>query len=469
MSRYFAALVGAAAAVAALPGAGTAQGFAVNEHGSCAMGRAGTGVAMPCNDGSGIWSNPAGIAGQKGFTLSGGLTIIDALGSFTDDLQGRKDDLDNDPIPVPHLYFVAGVTDKVSAGIGLFAPYGLGTKWKTSFEGRFSGYDNSLQSIYIQPTVAIQATDRIQVGVGFDFVVGFLELNQRADLSEFTAAANTTFGMLGIPFHTDFADANLDANGATGAGAHFGVIVKASDAVTFGARYLTRVTLDYDGKAKFKPIATNIVLPPGNPLAIALGLDPTTPLPLDAVLNQNNLFAAGAPLGTQGVKASITMPDQATVGVAFKAAPTLDLLFDLQWINWSEFDAITIDFENAVTPDRTLRENYDDTYAIRTGFEWAAKAGLAIRGGYLFHNGAAPDETVTPLLPEGSRNEVTLGVGFPITPKLSVSLAYQHIQQNDRRGRVREAPAGSVPTKALNSGLYEFSGNLFGTTFIWHF
>src|SRR2546422_2447311 len=39
-----------------------------------------------------------------------------------------------------------------------FAPYGLQTRWPLSFDGRFSGYDNILRSVYVQPTVSYQVT-----------------------------------------------------------------------------------------------------------------------------------------------------------------------------------------------------------------------------------------------------------------------------------------------------------------------
>lgn len=68
--------------------------------------------------------------------------------------------------------------------------------------------------------------------------------------------------------------------------------------------------------------------------------------------------------------------------------------------------------------------------------------GLTLRTGYLHHEAAAPDETVTPLLPEGSRNEVSAGIGFQITEKLRANIGYQFIKQNDCRGRLRERLPG---------------------------
>src|SRR6266571_5503090 len=38
-----------------------AQGFGIYEQGACSMGRAGTGVAAPCSDGSAIFFSPVGL------------------------------------------------------------------------------------------------------------------------------------------------------------------------------------------------------------------------------------------------------------------------------------------------------------------------------------------------------------------------------------------------------------------------
>lgn len=453
------------AACLAVPGPVWAQGFAVNEHGTCQMGRAGTGTAQPCDDGSAVLYNPAGLAGMRGWTLSAGVTLIDAYGGFTDDLTGASTDLANSLIPVPHAYLAYGINEQWAAGIGMFVPYGLGTEWPLTFEGRFSGYDNDLRSIYIQPTVSWRPHPKIALGAGFDFVIGSVELNQRLDASELPAPPpapiGTLLGQLGIPFHTDFANGRLRATGATGFGAHFGVLVEPHERVSFGVRYLTRVTLDYEGDATFTPVPTGILLPAGNPFGVPAGT------PLDAVLAAAGLFTG--PLANGTATTSITMPDQIVVGVAVQASHSLTLLADAQWMNWSVFDRILLDFTNAQTPDRIIEENYEDTWGFRAGFEWAADERWTLRGGYLYHQAAAPDETVTPLLPESVRNELTGGVGLAVNPRFSVDVAYQYIRQDKRRGRVRDPLPGQLPTAALNSGLYTFNANLVGATLTVHF
>src|SRR3989442_13070669 len=99
---------------AGIPALVQAQGFGIYELGSCTMGRAGTAVAEPCDDGSAIFFNPAGLVGQKGGRASAGVTLIKVVGGFTDDLFGPKTDLTNGTIPVPPRNVRYGGTPKVA-------------------------------------------------------------------------------------------------------------------------------------------------------------------------------------------------------------------------------------------------------------------------------------------------------------------------------------------------------------------
>src|SRR5881409_3718977 len=81
-----------------------AQGFGIYEQGACSMGRAGTGVAAPCSDGSAIFFNPAGLAGLKGGHATIGVTLLNVDGGFTDDIFQRTTDLEDPLIPIPQAY-----------------------------------------------------------------------------------------------------------------------------------------------------------------------------------------------------------------------------------------------------------------------------------------------------------------------------------------------------------------------------
>src|SRR5213594_3578532 len=242
-----------------------AQGFGIYEQGACSMGRAGTGVAAPCNDGSAIFFSPAGLAGRTGGRATIGVTLLDVEGGFTDDILQQETRLDDPFLAIPQVYVAYGVTPKLGVGIGLFAPYGLQTRWPLSFDGRFSGYDNILRSVYVQPTVSYQVTPWLKLGGGLDIVFGKVELNQRLDLATAPVPLagvppGTRFGQFGIAPGTDFANAHLEATKTTVA-AHFGTTLKVNDRLSFGARFLTQAKFDYSGTATFTQVMTGLVVP----------------------------------------------------------------------------------------------------------------------------------------------------------------------------------------------------------------
>jgi len=432
---------------AGVPSLAAAQGFGVYEHNTCAMGRSGVAAARPCADGSAIFFNPAGLAGLSGRHFSAGVTMIAAQGGFTDDFLAQKTNLANPIIPVPNGYFTYAFSPKLTVGIGAYAPYGLETKWPTQgFEGRFTGYNTDVRSIYIQPTVGYQAHPRLKVGIGFAYITSRLQLHQRADLStQGVPSQPFTFAALGIANGTDFADAALEATG-NGFAVNFGGILKVNDRLSIGGHWLTRKKIEYDGAVVFTQIPTGLTLAAGNPLSLPAGT------PVDALVGPQ--FGPGGPLSAGDVKTSLIMPPQGSLGFAYQVNDDWAVMADYHLVVWGWFNTVIIDFANSTTPDITLRPTNKDTHGFRFGTEYRYSPKVTLRGGYLYHTGASPAEFVTPLLPEGARNEFTIGAGFDLTPALRGDLGYQYIKQNDRRGLVR--------TGGGNTGLYQFSAHLFG-------
>ena len=460
---------------AGVPGLLAAQGFGIYEQGTCSMGRAGTGVAAPCGDGSAIFFNPAGLAGLKGGHATLGVTLINVDGGFTDDILQRTSNLNDPLIVLPQVYVSYAATPKLGIGVGLFAPYGLQTQWPLSFDGRFAGYKNIIRSVYIQPTVAYQVTPWLSLGAGLDIVRGSVELNQRLDLAEAPVPATILppppgappylFGQFGIAPGTDFANAHLEASKTT-VTAHWGGIIKINDNLSIGGRYLMHAKFDYSGTATFAQVLTNLTVPAAlmvGPLPIPAGT------PIDALLASPPLNLFNTVLIPQTVTTTITNPEQVVFGLAYKVNPAWTVFGDYQFTRWGKrFSVVKINFANPLL-NRVLYESYRNTNGFRVAAEWVKNAKWTLRGGYLYHQGAAPPETVTPLLPEGNRNEFTGGFTVALAPHFTADVALQYIKQNDRRGRTREPIFNQVPTTGLNTGVYNFHAELFGLSLSYAF
>ena len=437
---------------AAAPASVLAQGFGIYEHSACAMARGAAGVAAPCEDGSAINVNPAGMAGRKGVTFGSGGMLVFGASEFTSDT-GQRTSLDGGVSLVPHGYFVYGVDTRLSWGIGLYAPYGLGVKWPLDFEGRFVSYDSTLKTIYVQPSVAYALNDRVSIGGGLTIGLSSVELNRREDLATVPlGATGLSFGAL-VDNQTDFADTNLSASRALGAGVNVGALINAHERVRLGARYLSGIKFSYEGDATFTAIPGSYQVTKPNPIGFPVGT-PIDPLVAEVM----------ASLPNQRARTELKMPAQFVVGASVQAAERVTLFFDYQWVDWSVFDTVTLDFENPSTPDEHLIQGYGDTNAVRLGGELAMTPTLRLRTGYAFTQAAAPDQTVTPLLPEAKRNHLTAGLGWTPKSNMTVDLAYQFIAHADRRGRTTNPPAGELPTVALNTGTYGSRGDLLSLT-----
>src|SRR5262245_43196255 len=377
------------------------QGYGVYEQGACAMARGGAAVAAPCDDGSAIFFNPAAIAMQRdGSSLSGGATLIGPRGDFAG-VGGRVNGTMKDNwLPVPAAYFTTPIGERLAVGAGIFVPFGLTTEWPLDFAGRFVSYKTVLNAPYLQPTIAYKVNDRVSIGGGLDFVFSNLELNQRADLATQQLAPGITFAQLGVPLGTDFANFKISGSDV-GFAAHLGVLVKANERLSFGGRYLSRHTVkrtDLTFESSQVPTGLRTPVPlPGIPAGT----------PIDILLAPQ--FGATGRLGNQSAATELTVPDQFVAGVALMPTGQLTLLVDYQFTTWSVFDRLEFSTERGLA--ESIVKNYRDTSGVRIGADYSLTERVAVRGGFVAHQAAAPDGSVTPDLPEGARLEYTVGLG----------------------------------------------------------
>lgn len=459
-----------ALAVAAPPLA--AQGSNVMQHGACATARVSAGVASPCDDGSGVLFNPAALA-RQGSVVGLGITGINTSASFTYDITGERVARDATTAPVPFGFLNYRFSDRLAAGFGVFAPYGLGIDWPLDFEGRYVTYDTSLRNIYLQPTLAFDATPWLTVGAGLDVVLGNIELNQRVDLAEqivvnpatgepvMIPPGNTVparFSNLGIPSGTDFADARLAGDG-TGVTFNVGAIVHFSDAFSAGVRYLHSAKVDYDGRARFEQVPTGLTLGAGNPLGAPAGT------PVDALLAPQ--FAGDGPLVNRGIATTLELPYQLVFGVAVKPIEPLEILADYQYTGWESFDVAHIDFDEGGR-DTDLVLDYQNTHTFLLGAEYAAADDVDLRAGFRFNTAAEKDASVSPFLPEAERNYYSAGVGYHLGRGARIDLGYQAVVQSDRRGRVRSRTLDQT-AEEVNVGVFSSDAHVFSLSFVYGF
>jgi long-chain fatty acid transport protein len=447
-----------------------AQGFGLNELGSCAIARGFAATSAPCDDASTIYWNPAAATKLSGLSFYGGASAIAVKGAFTADSTGRRDAGD---VPVEYPPFVAlnwtPASHRYALGVAAYVPYGLTSQWGQDFVGRFSAQKAALQSIYVQPNVAFDVVPgKLSIGGGPTFDWAQLELRQSIDLSTNQAQPGVTFAQLGIEPRTEFARAQVKGS-ATGVGYNLGLHWQAAPTISLGARYLSKVKFKFDdADATFTQVNTGLNLYPGSPLLPA-GTPPGLIVPLDPVLagqfTGNGLLKPGQKARTQ-----LEFPAQIQAGIAYTGRATT-LSVDYAMIQWTSFETLPVDFGATSPLSRTLIEDFKNSNSIRVGLDHRFGSGMggtvdeigAISGrlGFAYAQTPAPDETVTPLLPDMDRFNFMGGLGIPVTKSLTIDASYLRVETEGRRGRVIERTSTSQTAANLNGGSYSLSANIF--------
>ena len=446
---YAALLVGAAPAVV------QAQGFQLNEIGSCAIGRGQAVTASPCKDASAIYWNPAATTELSGWSVYGGAAWINVSGGFTADTTGLSTPGAVPPSFPPHGFVNYTSADhKWAAGFGLYVPYGLTSQWPNGFQGNFVGQKAALATMYAQPNFAYSISKDWSVGAGVVFGYSQVQLQEALDLSTQVAAPGITFGQLGIPTYTQFGTANIQGS-ATTWGYALGLHGKIGSDWQIGARYLSKMSFNYkDGTAHFYQVLTGLTLAAGNPLGAPAGT------PVDALLTPQFLTPGGK-LVTQGASTTLNHPWQAQAGLAYSGIRNWNLELDYVMVGWSSFATIPLTFKGAASASSTaLIEDYNNSWTVRVGAEHAFASGIKGRAGFSWVNTPVPDVTVTPLLPDQNRQNIMLGAGIPLGATWTLDAAYMYVNTQGRRGRVVNRSSETQTAAELNTGWYQLSANI---------
>ena len=514
MQRHHRLCLAVFVSLALAPTVAQAQAFGLNEIGTCAYSRGFAATSAPCNDASAIFWNPGATAGMKGTSLYVGAAAIAINAKFRRDSALGSHDSDVPLAVVPHLFLNRSVGKNMAVGVGVYVPYGLTFQWKDDFPGRFLAKKASIATLYVQPNLAMSFKGgKWMFGVGPVLGRSSVELVQSVDLADQIARVDSVtvpttrtvirFSQLGVARRTEFARATLKGD-ATSVGVALGGLGKLNDRWTFGFRYLSSLMMKFDGAdASFEQRATGIKFAAGNPLlypagtlfdtlasvrqrfcSAATGNAPQAPGPTAG--SATLACTAKGLLGNQTVVTRIAHPDQFQFGFSYHGFANWLIAVDYAWTGWRKFQALPVDFSNdtihttpAATPDicpatitagekcdfdlldRELLEDYNNTSAIRIGVEHTLKKGWLVRAGFSGAASAAPDETVTPLLPEQDRSYMSIGSEIPIIKdKVTLDASYGMVLGSGRRGRIDERLLRTVGAAALNSGIYDLSANV---------
>jgi len=404
------------------PIAAQAAGFALIEQSASGMGNAFAGGGAVAEDASTIFFNPAGMTYISGTQIVGAIHLIKPNAEFSGTISplGKPVGSDGgdagDLALVPNFYYKTDLNDKVKLGLGISAPFGLKTEYDSSWKGRFHTVKSEVKTININPAVAFKINEQLSLGAGVSAMWAQAEL---------TNAVN--FGGFGEGFSKVKGD-------DWGFGYNLGAIYQATADTRVSLAYRSKVNQKLNGDVKF-------TLP--NPALVGV-----------------------APDGN--VTASIALPETFSLGAFSRIDDKWDLMGDITWTRWSQFQELKIVRSNGtVLGGVATPENWSNTLRYSVGANYHYSDVLKLRAGLAYDEEAISDEFRTARIPGNDRKWVSIGVNWKVSPFSSFDVGYAHLFISD--ASIDSSKNEFNPAKGVLKGTYDGSVDILSAQYTHNF
>jgi len=396
-----------------------AGGFQLNEHGAKPMGMGGAFTAI-ANDASAIYWNGAGLTQLTGTQIMLGTALITPVTSFRGVApQITEYKMEKQSFFPSHFFAAYRANEKTVLGIGFTTPFGLGTKWDENWIGKYLAVETELQTFAFMPTFAYSLTDNFSISAGFHYSFATVLITRKNSQAPFTGDAFIT----------------LDGKDTEGFGYQFGLMYKPSKNLSLGASFHSEVDYRFKGTADAEG---------------AQQLIDTKRIPKNA-----------------DVEAKLTIPMNIAVGLAFDPISELTLSIDYQFIGWSSYDVLAIDFVDPAYTDLSSPRDYEDTYIGRFGLEYRLSSALSLLGGIYYDNHPVSPSKLNPSLPDANRLGFSGGFDFKVSPKIVIAASYLFIRSEETT--VTDSQEDYTSGISPFNGTYNSTANLFSLSLSYSF
>lgn len=389
------------------------SGFQLNEFGARAMGMGGAFTAI-ANDPSAIFFNPAGITQLKGFNLAFGTNVITLGSSFRGPSPSiTEHKLKNQVFTPIIMQSTYQYNDNLSFGFGLGNPFGLGTKWDDNWVGRYVTTEIEIR-VFSAPLIAsYKIFDNLSVGAGINYNYADVIIAKKVNFSPFS----TTDGNIRIT-GDDFAP-----------GFTFGILYKPTTELSLGVGYRSKVKYTFEGTTKAEAPAQ---------------------------------LLAKLPKGKTSAK--LTTPENLSLGISYKYDNLL-LSFDYQYVGWSSYDSLNINFSESNIVSKAYR-GFKNSYIIRFGLDYTLNEMTNLYAGIYYDKSPVEDKLLDPTLPDANRLGFSLGFGYKIYDNFNVDFSYLFLRMFERKIKNSDINySGINGAIAPFNGVYNSYANLFSLTF----
>jgi long-chain fatty acid transport protein len=179
--------------------------------------------------------------------------------------------------------------------------------------------------------------------------------------------------------------------------------------------------------------------------------------------------AALAPIARdQDVEHEVTVPSSLNVGIAYRVAKPLNLMFTYTFDRWEVYqEDLFVGSEPGA--ELSVERNYGNGHTFRAGAEYDVSPVLQLRLGVHRDISGLDTDTYSPSLPDASSWAVTAGAGYRFGKGFSVDagLFYAFMDEVTSTNNGSEPSLGSpLPTGSFR-GTYEIAALIYGLSIGW--
>lgn len=374
------------------------------------------------NDASTVWFNPAGMTSLDQSTVTAGLPVIDLSIEYRDSvstsllgqpLTGATSQEGGAIVPVPHLYYVRPINERLRFGFGFNTPFGLGTDYGETWVGRYQAVETYFVLYNLNPSLAWKVCDQLSIGAGVNLQYTDASFSTMIDFGSIGFAS-------GLPLQPQQHDGKVEVTGDDWSfGYNAGLVWRPLEATRVGLSYRSETHADVEGTARFD-------------------------VPSEAQL----LTAGGSLFQKTGASTSLLMPETVSLNVRHQPTGRVTLLGDATWTAWSSHEQLSITFDNPLQPPVEQTAEWNDTWRTSLGGEYALSDRLTARAGYAREETPVPGATREPRIPEADHTWYTAGATWSMSPRTDLDFFVVHLTTDDAPISVSSPLAGSLEGRA---------------------
>lgn len=354
-----------------------AGGYSTSLYSSSGLGNAYAGSATGSHDVSDVFFNPSTTAGnsKKEFiaSLSYLRLAIDPDNVSAANILGAKTGSDTHNAGtqkiIPALYFSSPINNKTAFNFAVTSPFGLETRYKKNWAGRYRAVDSSISTLNFNPSLAYKILPNLSIGAGL--VAQYYKTN----LSNETVNPST------------FSPGQARVDGsAWGYGYNLGLKYDISKKLHAGLGYRSNVNHKIKGDVSFE----------------------------DNVLKSKHYFKTST-------------PESLTLGFLYDLNPKLQLVADSTWTRWSRMRSIDIVASNSPQYlNSSTKFNWNNSFLHSLGANYVINSKNLLRTGFAYERDAINIRNREPKVPSSNKYWLTAGLNHKFQDGLELDLSYIH-------------------------------------------